>query len=99
MSRLAIEFLHAAREEFIEASRWYENKRAGLGLEFIAEIERCLTLATERPLQFALVRADIRRVVASRFPYSVYFRAEAHRIVVLAIFHGRRDPKIWPDRT
>ena len=50
------------------------------------------------PLQFTVVREDIRRVVANRFPYSVYFPAEKHRIVVLAVFHGNRDPAIWQAR-
>ena len=50
------------------------------------------------PLQFTVVREDIRRVVANRFPYSVYFPAEKHRIVVLAVSHGNRDPAIWQAR-
>jgi len=96
---LAIALHRAASAEFIESSAWYEGKRLGLGLEFITEIERCISLASNNPLQFVVVRADIRRVVANRFPYSVYFRAEKHRIVVLAVFHGRRDPDIWQSRT
>jgi len=48
---------------------------------------------SKQPLQFAIVRADIRRVVANRFPYNVYFRAEDHRIVVLAVFHDSKDPE------
>ena len=80
---LPITLHRAASTEFIEASAWYEGKRLGLGFEFIAEIDRCISLASENPLQFAVVRADIRRVVANRFPYSVYFRAEKHRIVSL----------------
>ena len=67
---LPITFHHAASAEFIEASAWYEGKRLGLGLEFIAEIDRCLSLASKNPLQFAVVREDIRRVVANRFPIS-----------------------------
>ena len=67
--------------EFIEASAWYEGKRLGLALEFMDEIDRCISLASEHPLQGAVVHEDIRRVVANRFPYSVYFRAEKHRIV------------------
>ena len=93
-----ITFHRAASAEFIEASAWYEGKRLGLGLEFIAEIDRCVLLASKNPLQFAVVREDIRRVVANRFPYSVYFRAEKHRIVVLAVFHGNRNPTIWQAR-
>ena len=95
---LLVTFHRAASAEFIEASVWYERKRFGLGLEFMAEINRCVFLASERPLQFSPVRDDIRRVIANRFPYSVYFRAEEQRIVVLAVFHGSRNPAIWLDR-
>ena len=45
----------------------------------MSEIDRCVSMASENPFQFAIVREDIRRVVANRFPYSVYFRAEQHR--------------------
>ncbi|HRD90162.1 MAG TPA: hypothetical protein PK752_18175 [Accumulibacter sp.] len=65
----------------------------------MAEIDGCVSLAAEHPLQFAVVREDIRRVVARRFPYSVYFRAEDCRIVVLAAFHGSRNPGTWQART
>ena len=95
---LPIAFHRAASAEFIEASAWYETKRVGLALEFIAEIDRCVSLASKYPLQFAVVREDIRRVVANHFPYSVYFRAEESRIVVLAVFHGSRNPAIWQAR-
>lgn len=95
---LPITFHRAASAELIEASAWYETKRIGLALEFIAEIDRCVSLASKHPLQFAVVREDIRRVVANHFPYSVYFRAEGSRIVVLAVFHGSRNPTIWQAR-
>ena len=29
------------------------------------------------------------------FHHSVYFRAEKHRMVVLAVFHGSRNPAVW----
>jgi hypothetical protein len=73
---LPVTFHRATSTEFIEASAWYETKRIGLALEFMEEIERCVSLASKHPLQFAVVREDLRRIVANRFPYSVYFRAE-----------------------
>ncbi len=91
---LRVTFRRAASAEYIEASAWYESKRVGLALEFMAEIDRCLSLASEHPLQFPVVRGDVRRVVAKHFPFSVYFRAEDHRIVVLSVFHGSRNPAI-----
>jgi hypothetical protein len=60
---LGVLFLRAASEEFIEASTWYESKRVGLGAEFIAEIEHCISSASSHPLQFAVVRGDIRRTL------------------------------------
>ena len=95
---LPVTFRRAARGEFLDAAAWYETQRSGLGVEFIAEIERCLGFASEHPQQYAVVHRDTRRVTARRFPFSVYFRAEAKRIVVLAVFHGRKDPAIWQAR-
>jgi toxin ParE1/3/4 len=95
---LQIALHRAAKAEFIEAAAWYDSKRLGLGVEFIAEIDRCVSLASTHPQKYALVRGNIRRVIANRFPYSVYFRAEQSRIVVLAVFHSSRDPAVWLDR-
>jgi len=69
----ASHFYRAASAEFNEAITWYESKRCGLGLEFIAEIDRCVSLASEHPLQFAIDHENIRRVIAKHFPYCVYF--------------------------
>lgn len=96
---LPISFHRAATAEFIEASAWYEERQLGLAAKFMAEIERCVSLASEHPFQYAIVHKDIRCIVANRFPYSVYFRVEKSRIVVLAVFHSRRDPATWQARS
>jgi len=96
--KLTINFHRAASLEFIEASAWYENKRAGLGSEFISEIDRCVLLASENPCRFALVYKDIRRIIVNRFPYGVYFRVEENRIVIMAVFHSSRNPSAWQAR-
>jgi hypothetical protein len=53
------------------------GKTLALGVEFIAKIERCVATAAERPMSYLAIYKDIRRVVAKRFPFSVYFRTEA----------------------
>jgi plasmid stabilization system protein ParE len=72
--------------------------RPDLGVDFIAEIERCVDAASERLTTYPAINKDVRRVVAYRFPFSVYFRTEERRIVVLAVFHGSRDPAVWQHR-
>lgn len=65
---------------------------------FIAEIERCIGLAARDPHQFGVVEADIRSIVAKRFPYSIYFRVRQDQVVILAVFHGKRAPVNWQKR-
>ena len=95
---LEVAFRRAARSEFDEATARYEAQRVGLGVEFTAEIDRCVALAAEHPQLYAVVRQNIRRVTANRFLFSIYFISEPRRIVVLSVFHGRRDPAIWQTR-
>ena len=94
----AVVLRRAARREFDDAAVWYEERRIGLGAEFTAEIERALGLVADNPERFPVMHRDVRCVRARRFPYSVFFRVETTRIVVLAVFHARRNPIIWQRR-
>jgi len=42
-------FRRAARREFDEAALWYEERRAGLGSQFISEINHAIKLVVENP--------------------------------------------------
>lgn len=86
-------FRREARLEFDEAFVWYESKQRGLGIEFQNAVDGRLSKAVARPELFRTVRGSVRRIVLSRFPYSVHFVAEHSRIVVLAVFHAHRNPK------
>jgi len=91
-------FRKAARLDFDEATSWYEAQRHGLGREFVSEIDRAVLRACESPQQFPIVLRDVRQVRVPRFPYSIFFRVKHDRLVVLAIFHARRDPLVWRER-
>ena len=45
---------------------------------------------------FASVHGEVRRALVSRFPYGIFYRVESKRVVVLAVLHTARDPKVWP---
>lgn len=95
---LAVVFRRAARREFEDAAVWYEERRPGLGVQFLAEIVNAVALAAEYPERFPIMYRNVRCVRARRFPYSVFFREESQRIVVLSVFHARRDPGVWQQR-
>lgn len=95
---LRIVFRPAAYSEFEAAAIRYDRQRRGLGEEFIFDIEQSLSRAATAPQRCPIVFGDIRRAVARRFPYAVYFRVRGDAMVVLAVFHGRRNPTIWQRR-
>ncbi len=95
---LPVVYRRAATAEFTDAATHYENQRPNLGVEFIEEVNRCIDQVAANPLLFPVVHSEIRRAVVRRFPYCVYFRVEAKRIVVLAVFHGHRNPSTWESR-
>jgi len=91
-------FRPRAEDEAVEARRWYESRRVGLGHEFGQATDALITRISENPLVFPLVHGETRRAVLSRFPYAIYFRLADDTVVVLAI-HGRQDPSRWQGRS
>jgi len=95
---LAVSFGGEAQREFEAATVWYEAQRPGLGEEFEIEVLAAIHAAAEHPIRFPCMVRSVHRVRVRRFPYSVFFRPERSRIVVLAVFHARRSAGIWLSR-
>lgn len=85
-------FTQAARAELIEAQDWYEERSPGLGRRFRHEIDVVVERMIANPRQFPVVFQNVRRALARRFPYSIFFVIEGAMLVVIACFHGSRDP-------
>ena len=92
--------LPEAEEELAQAAEWYERKRAGLGVELVAIVDRAFDEIQDAPLSYALWRSDrpYRGKILKRFPYVVFFRAESDTIEVVAVAHAKRRPGFWLDR-
>lgn len=84
----------AAAAEIEAAYRWYEKERAGLGSEFLEAVDGLLRVIAEDPERFPLAHKDVRRALLQRFPYSIFYRIVSSQIVVIACFHGKRNPKV-----
>jgi len=88
----------AAETELTEAYRWYEAQRQGLGLEFLFSIEAALALIQRTPELHPLIHKQVRRALIRRFPFGVFYVVDEDTIQVLAVFHGKRNPKRWMER-
>jgi len=87
-----------ANEDLLDARAWYDNISPDLGERFALAVEATVQAIAEHPLQFPIIHRNRRRAGVRRFPYSVFFELQEHRIVVIACFHGRRNPRRWQSR-
>ena len=97
MSRV-IRLLPEAEQEVYEAFRWYERQRPGLGFDFLLALDAVLERLRRLPEGHEIVALRTRKALLRRFPYLVLYALEENRILVTAVFHGRRDPRRWTDR-
>lgn len=82
-----------AEAELAEAFDWYEQQLRGLGSEFLISVDATVHAIARNPYRFAKIHKEVHRALLCRFPYGVFFLIEDARIVVLAFFHAKRDPK------
>lgn len=91
-------FLPPARAELFEISEHHAAQAAGLGEEFLAVISTSIGLLRENPELGASHRAETRRFVVPRFPYSLIYLDEPSALVFIAVAHHRREPSYWAGR-
>jgi len=84
--------------DIVAAFDWYEKEQAGLGQQFLDEGNATYDRIANGPLAYQDIRGGIRRALARRFPYAVYFAVESDTVVVLAVLHVNRDPAEWQRR-
>jgi plasmid stabilization system protein ParE len=83
----------------LEARAWYDKIRPELGERFALAVEATVEALAEHPLQFPVVYRNRRRAGVRRFPYGIFFEVHDNRIVVIACFHSRRNPRRWQSRS
>ena len=87
-----------AEADIEEAAVWYEQQYEGLGVEFLDEVLFSLETITDNPYLFAEIHRQTRRVMINRFPFGIYYRIKGELVIVVAVMHGSRDPKLWRQR-
>jgi plasmid stabilization system protein ParE len=93
---LRVVFRRQVGRDLAAGFQHYEARQAGLGERFLERTRASFEAIERYPEIFAVVHADVRRALVSRFPYAVFYRVEQHRIVVLRVLHTARDPRKWP---
>ena len=97
-SRVELKLEPEAEAEFFEAAEWYTARSRELGTAFRNAVSAVLEVIEDAPQRFPVALRDIRKARVRRFPYVVYYVVQPEAIAVIAIIHGRRDPRQWAGR-
>lgn len=86
-------------EDQLAAALWYDEQQPGLGDAFLDESETVITALADNPLLYSIRFADVRCVRLQRFKrYGVFYLVRGQEIILLAIHHGSRDPRLLRER-
>lgn len=95
--------LDEAEDELIEAEKWYEKQRPGLGREFRTAIDEGMERLLKAPLTASPIVnipefIGARRILVKRFPYSIVLIEHGEDLWVVAFAHHHRRPGYWRER-
>ena len=75
-----------------------QEQAAGLGNDFLDEIEQGLHRIRQFPLLCTIYEGEYRRYLFKRFPYGLIYRIENEKIFIIAVAHLHRNPGYWKYR-
>jgi toxin ParE1/3/4 len=87
-----------ARVELISALEWYEKQQAGQSRRFWVEYSNCVEGIRNNPLLFPVVYGKYRRLVMRNFPYNIVFQFKQPVVLIVSVFHQKRNPLKWKKR-
>lgn len=82
-----------ASVDFEKSIDWYRNINLALAKQFILEIGTAIELISKNPYLFQYVYGSYKSVNTSKFLYKIVYRIYDDKIVIVAIFHHKRNPK------
>lgn len=88
----------AAEEDILLGYRWYEDRRSGLGTEFLVELELAFERILESPMLYAEAIPGVRRSITRTFPHLVFYAFERDSVHILAVIHAAQNPTYISER-
>lgn len=88
-----------AQAEYRAAVAWYRERSRDAARRLAEAVDAGVLSIRERPLSWPVWHGGpARRRLLHKFPYSLFFTASAHEVVILAVAHHSRRPGYWLDR-
>ena len=80
-----------AEDDLKEAYSWYEDKRTGLGYDFLLQVDAGLNFIARNPNIHPIEYKETRQHLIKRFPYKIIYLIVREKIIILAVIHSKRS--------
>ena len=96
----SIHYFDEVQLDIQEAKIWYKSQKKGLEKRFAQEVKKTLLRIQNNPKGYEVKYKVIRSAFTDVFPYAIHFFIddEYKRVVILAILHQNRNPKLHQNR-
>ncbi|MBL7813530.1 MAG: type II toxin-antitoxin system RelE/ParE family toxin [Saprospiraceae bacterium] len=97
-----IRFSQLASDDLTEVLGWYKEQNIeGLHKRFIEALSKVLKRLENNPQSNPIVHNNVRQALLKKFPYKVLYTFDnaVVEVLIIAVIHQKRDPKIWQGRT
>lgn len=97
-----IRFSQLASDDLTEVLGWYKEQNAeGLHKRFIEALSQVLKRLENNPESNPIVHKNVRQALLKKFPYKILYTFDNAivEVLVIAVIHQKRDPKILQGRT
>ena len=97
-----IRFSQLASDDLTEVLGWYKEQNVeGLHKRFIEALSKVLRGLEKNPQSNPIVHNTVRQALLKKFPYKILYTFDNAivEVLVIAVIHQKRDPKIWQGRT
>ena len=94
-------FTNESQDDLRNGFSWYEEKRVGLGIDFMLAIEATLRIIERNPFTYSKAPTNmpnIRRAIVFKFSYSIFYSVIDQSVVILAVVSSKQDTAIWKTR-
>jgi hypothetical protein len=87
-----LKIVDEANKEITEAYLYYEEKRKGLGEEFLTHLDIYFQRISKTPEHFPQKRKPYREAFIKRFPFLIIYEIENEKVIVYSVFNTWQHP-------
>ena len=94
-----VKFLPSARQDLRAEKRRYQTISPELSVRFQSAVEQKVKAIAAHPEAIQTLKYKVRRwPLGLGFPHGILYRENSEEIIILAVFHPKRDPIVWQNK-